>query len=215
MKLFVTSILLCITWFNLSNCFDDHKFASDLYKEINKDDSKSIIYSPMSVQTALSLVMFGSTGETKHEMKTAMHYGNSNDGEIQQKYKTLSASVKSNNGLNIANKIYVSQGQSIKQSFNNIAVECFNSEAQNADFTKIQETAGAINKWVEDQTNNKIKNLIVPGSLDRHTKIVIVNAIYFKGFWKNMFKHYLTAKKQFILKDGNSIEVDMMAVQVN
>ena len=213
MKEFVV-FLLCFTLINMSNSFDDHKFATDLYKQINKDDSKSIIFSPMSIQTALSLVMFGSTGDTKQEMKTTMHYGNSNDGDIQQKYKTLSATVKASKDLKIANKIYVAQGQSIKQSFNDVAVKSFNSEAQNVDFAKKEETAGTINKWVEDQTNNKIKNLISPNVLDVDTKMVLVNAIYYKGAWDNQFYESNTKKAQFFLNNEKSVEVDMMFSRV-
>ena len=210
MTFYKFSILLCVVLINLSNCFDDQKFANGLYKQMSKVKSQNLIFSPMSIQTALSLAMFGATGETKQEMKTAMHYENSNDGEIQEKYNTLSATVKASNDLKIANKIYVAQGYSIKQKFNEIAVKSFNSEAQNIDFSKRQEAAGKINKWVEDQTNDKIHNLIAPKSLDANTKMVLVNAVYYKGAWKHRFFTATNLKEQFFLNNENSVEVDMM-----
>ena len=211
MKLLVISILLMI---NLSNCFDDHKFATELYMQI-KEESKSLIYSPMSVQTALSLVMFGATGETKQEMKNALHYENSNDEEIQQKYMIQSEKVDASKYLKIAIKIYVAEEHAINETFNDMAMKVFHSEAQNVDFNKKQETADMINKWVEDQTNNKIKNLISPKLLVNHTKMILINAIHFKGSWINRFYEKETNKSQFFLNNENSVDVDMMSQRVS
>lgn len=203
----LVAIACCLTLMNLTNGFDDHKFATGLYKQISKDNSRNVIFSPMSIQTALSLLMFGAAGNTKQDMKDAMYYVNSNDDQIKQKFRHSSAS----NDLKVANKIYVAQGHSIKQNFKNIAVNNFNSDIQNVDFSNSQKAAGTINKWVEDQTNNKIKNIISEDALDVDTRMILVNAIYFKGIWEEQFDPKLTLKQQFKLLNGNSIEIDMMS----
>ena len=191
------------------------QFATDLYKEVIKDEGKSVIFSPLSIHTALSMAMFGAAGETKNEMKSALHFENSTDQEIQENFKSLSAKINSTRGLKIANKIYFAPGYTIKPNFSDIAKKSFNSDAQKVYFSSKQLAARTINKWVEDQTNNKIKNLISPNSLNRDTRMVLVNAIYFKGIWEKKFVPERTGNKEFHLDAKNSIVVDMMEIEVH
>lgn len=133
---------MCVILFNniFTNSFDHHQFATSLYHQINKPASKNIIFSPISAQTALTLTMFGATGETKYEMKAGMHYGNSTDEEILKKYDMVSKLLNTYSSvLKIINKIYVASGYSLKQTFKDIAVKLFNSEAQRI-FVSIKHT---------------------------------------------------------------------------
>ena len=237
MKLFITSSFLYIilwTSFSLCNVIPDEsineifeepvteksnklsgEFETNLYMEMVKNNDKNIIFSPLSIKTALSLVMFGATGETRQEIKHGMGVHDLSDEEIQHNYKKLSKHIKADPGVKIANKIYVAQKQSIKLSFNEIAKSTFESEAQSIDFVKSQETADVINKWVENQTNNKIKDLISPAALGADTRMVLVNAIYFKGEWKKKFEVKRTSKKDFYLNNEKNVKVDMMQMEVN
>lgn len=203
------SILFGLILICSSNGFNDQKFATDLYTQI-KDETSNVIFSPMSVQSALSLLMFGASGETKQEIKDAMHYNNSNDELIQSKYETLSATIKASSNFKIANKIYIAHGHSVKPRFNEIATKSFNSEAQTVKFSDSQKSADIINKWVEDQTNNKIKEFVLASALSDNSKMMLVNAIYFKGEWNKQFNSQLTKKASFFTSESNTVEVDMM-----
>ena len=236
MKLFITSsFLYIILWFSFSYCnvipdetineiFEEPvtekpqklkgDFGRNLYMEMIKNHNKSIIFSPLSLQTALLLVMFGATGETRQEIKLGMGFNNFTDKKIQHKYKKLLKKIKADPGLKIGNKIYVAQKHTIKLSFNEIAKSTFKSEAQSIDFTKSEETADVINKWVENQTNNKIKDLISPAALGADTRMVLVNAIYFKGEWVKKFLKRRTSKKEFYFNNEKNVEVDMMQMEV-
>jgi serpin B len=114
-----------------------------------------------------------------------------------------------------ANKIYVMQGYSVKKNFQDIAIKSFNSEAETIDFSKNKESAKNINSWVEDKTNNKIKDLISAGSLSSDSRMVIVNAIYFKGFWTHKFNPDHTFKAPFFLNEQDSVNVDYMRTKNN
>lgn len=105
------------------------------------------------------------------------------------------------------------KGYSVKPTFQEIATNSFNSEAQDVDFAKNQQAAGIINSWVESNTNNKIKDLIKPDSLDSDTRMVLVNAIYFKGFWKHQFDKSLTFKAPFFINEADSVDVDFMRIK--
>lgn len=102
---------------------------------------------------------------------------------------------------------------SVKRSFNEIATKAFASEAQSIDFAQNSAAASTINGWVEDNTNNKIKDLISADSLDGDTRMVLVNAIYFKGFWTYQFNPKDTFKAPFYLNDQDSVTVDFMKIK--
>lgn len=102
-----------------------------------------------------------------------------------------------------------------KQTFNQIAQKSFASESQNLDFGQTAQSAGTINKWVEDNTNNKIKDLISADSLSADTRMVLVNAIYFKGFWTYQFDPKNTFKGPFYLNEQDTVTVDFMKIKKN
>jgi len=69
-----------------------------------------------------------------------------------------------------------------------------------------------INHWVEEQTNNRIKDLIPPGVLNQLTRLVLTNAIYFKGKWENQFLKENTKEEEFIVSPEKKVEVPMMFI---
>lgn len=112
--------------------------------------------------------------------------------------------------LNVANNIYISVLHNLKSTFLQDAKNYFNASAENIDFSNNVQAADTINKWVEDQTNEKIKNLIKPESLSHLTVAVLVNAIYFFGKWKIPFPEDRTKKEDFFVDECRTVKVDMM-----
>ena len=76
-------------------------------------------------------------------------------------------------------------------------------------FEEGEKTRSAINRWVGGQTNQKIKELILPGTINPTTRLVLVNALYFKGPWAYPFNSKATYKQNFYTTDGQTIKVDM------
>ncbi|CAO1422028.1 unnamed protein product [Diamesa tonsa] len=191
-----------------------NSFAAELYQKTIEGKTGNVIISPVSIQTAVTLAFFGASGKTAEEMKTSLKYpaGYSNEN-IAKNYQGLSESFSQTNGLKIANKVFVKEGYSIKPKFNEVATKSFNSEAQQLDFNKSVESAKTINDWVEGHTNNKIKDLIKSDTLDDDTRMVLVNAIYFKGFWRDQFDPQATFKGDFFLNDKDVVTVDYMKIK--
>jgi len=189
-------------------------FAAELYQKTIEGKSGNVIISPVSIQSAVTLAMFGADGQTKQEMLTGLKYpsGYSNDA-IAKNFETFTENVKKTNGLKIANKIYVMKNYSVKKSFNDVATKSFASQAQSLDFAQSQQSAATINGWVEDNTNNKIKDLVSADSLDSDTRMVLVNAIYFKGFWTHQFNPTETFKAPFYLNDNDQVTTDFMKIK--
>ncbi|XP_017767977.1 PREDICTED: antichymotrypsin-2-like isoform X7 [Nicrophorus vespilloides] len=189
----------------------NNDFTMKVFNEISKKHPGNLIYSPISVHTILSLLQQGAEGQTAKVMSDVLQI---------PELKTLSAdgfqSLMSylngiqNVTLEIANKVYVKNDVTLKPSFSQIATNSFYSEAQALDFSQSEAAAKAINDWVSLKTHDKIKDLISPDSLNDLTRMVLVNAIYFKGDWANQFDKKFTTKDKFYTSKDNFVEVDMM-----
>merc|ERR1711909_126303 len=90
-----------------------------------------------------------------------------------------------------------------KKSFLDIVRRDFYSEVAEVDFVRKESAAKTINKWVENQTGNKIKDIVDPGMFDHDTKVVLVNAIYFKAKWAKKFDESLTKEEPFHMISHN------------
>ncbi|KAL7017863.1 hypothetical protein ACKWTF_010549 [Chironomus riparius] len=191
-------------------------FATELYQKTIEGKQGNVIISPASIQSAVTLAMFGATegSDTRTQMMQGMKYPEQfSANSIADSYKTFNENVEKTNGLKIANKVYVMENYSVKPSFQEVATKSFKSEAQSLNFAANTEAAKSINGWVEDHTNNKIKDLISPDSLNADTRMVLVNAIYFKGFWQHQFDKKQTFKAPFFLNDVDSVDVDFMRIK--
>lgn len=98
---------------------------------------------------------------------------------------------KGNSTLSIVNKIYVQRDHQLNKNFEEVEVEKFKSGIESLDFAKSSESAQTINHFVEEKTNGKIK----PDALRSDTRLILVNAIYFKGGWEHPFKEQYTPAK--------------------
>lgn len=93
--------------------------------------------------------------------------------------------------------------------------DSFHSESETVNFANAVGSSRNINQWVEDKTNNKIKDLIKPDALGPDTRMVLVNAIYFKGLWEHQFFKERTTTAPFYTSETEFVNVDMMHVKVH
>ncbi|KAJ8945652.1 hypothetical protein NQ318_012370 [Aromia moschata] len=190
----------------------NHKFTAAIYKEIIKKEKGNIIVSPLSAETVLALTNEGARGETSREFVTGLSLPSSNE-KIQKAFKTFLPKLKrSEDDLKLlsANKIYVGKDVKLVDSFRDIATTIYDSGVDNVNFAENVQAAQTINGWVEDNTNDKIKNLIAPDSISDDTKMVLVNALYFSGKWVSRFEDYETTKKKFYKSKADTVDVDTM-----
>ena len=185
-------------------------FTRNLYNILAKKEG-NVFFSPISAHAVLAMAFQGAKGSTHEAFTKALNVSGSNlaaDG-----YKDVLghlnnvASVE----LSMANKIYIMDGFSLKSAFKEVTQNKFLSEVEAVNFGDSVGTAKNINSWVEDKTKNKIKDLIKPDMLDAMTRLVLVNAIYFKGNWASKFDPKQTKTDKFYLNDNDSIDVQMMS----
>ncbi|XP_055533855.1 serine protease inhibitor 42Dd-like isoform X4 [Wyeomyia smithii] len=186
-------------------------FALELYTQIISGEKKNVVISPFSISTCLSFAAMGAGGITADELFSALKYGNSAEKvNVAESYGNILANLSTNKSLKIANKMYVMERYSLKSDFHEIAVKKFQSEAENINFAENIKAAKTINTWVEQKTNNKIHDLISPDALDDYTRMVLVNAIHFKGTWTHQFNPASTRPMPFWISATASVDVPMM-----
>ncbi|XP_068147292.1 serine protease inhibitor 42Dd-like [Drosophila tropicalis] len=187
-------------------------FSNNLYNQLSllKPD-QNIVFSPFSIQTCAAMARLGAKKETAEDLDRGLGLV-SDTKKIAESFHQALLPYKKSKILHIANRIFVMKGLKLRHEFNKLLSKQFLSSAKSLDFGNSKKAAADINKWVEKQTKNFIKNVVDPNSISSKSRIVLVNAIHFKGNWVHQFKVRETKPEPFKLKDGKSIQVPMMNV---
>jgi serine protease inhibitor len=166
----------------------------------------------------MSMCYAGSAGITKTELKRLLSYRKNNDTEtfkeVEQYLNNFVEVRNASYSLNIANRIFSKKDDSlINPSYLNLIKTYFKTDAQELNFTDNFDAVRTINNWVSNKTANRIKDLLTPDLINKYTKLVLVNAIYFKGLWLDRFNRSDTTKTPFYLANGTKTNVDMMVIK--
>ena len=191
----------------------NNQFALDLYAKLRGEKADNLFFSPYSISTALAMTYAGATGETEKEMAGVLHFRVPQD-RLPSAFAALMAKLRSDkegNQVRIANRLWGQQGYQFLPEFLQVTREQYRAELALQDFvTKAEEARKTINAWVEKQTEEKIKDLIPPGVLNQLTRLVLTNAIYFKGKWASQFDKKATQEAPFKLALKKTVNVPMM-----
>jgi serpin B len=192
-------------------------FALRMYQELSSTEG-NLFFSPYSISSALGMTYAGARNNTEKEMKEALHFPGGRDelcksfGKLQEGLNTVqkAGDIK----LSIANAIWAEKSYKFLPGFMDLVQKEYRSKISLADFVGNAETERkVINTWVEKQTNDKIKDLIPEDVLDALTRMVLVNAIYFKGDWASQFKENHTREREFNVTAEEEVQAKMMYQQ--
>jgi serpin B len=190
----------------------NNKFAFDLYSQLNKSEKGNLFYSPYSISAALAMTYEGAKGQTANEMKYVFHFPESNvlRPNFAAIYNNINKGAKDYE-LKTGNALWVQQDFPLLLDYTSNVEKYYGGKAANLDFIKENEKSRqTINSFIEEQTNNKIKDLIPVGVLDTMTRLVLTNAIYFKGTWQWEFDTSDTRNEDFKITADNTVKVPMM-----
>ncbi|XP_042901042.1 iripin-2 isoform X2 [Parasteatoda tepidariorum] len=186
-----------------------------LYQELAKE-KRNMFYSPLSLSSALSMLFCGASGSTASEMRQVLGFEIAKiaDDKVKVCFQLLMSAlekVPESYTLSNANVVFGQKGFSIKEDFKSLLSESFKAMILEVDFQN--ESGKAVqqaNDWVKEKTNGMIPQLL--DSLDPSTVMVLLNAVYFKGFWMHRFNEHSTFQQNFYnkgLEDGAKM-VQMM-----
>src|SRR5437016_2304651 len=166
-------------------------FAADLYQHVGLASEQNTFFSPSSIATALAMTSLGARGETERQMWSVLKFDNAIT--LENAHQAFSELLKLANGgggdrgyqLNIANRLWGQAGYHFLPAFVDATRKYYGAPLEELNFGDAEASRAAINRWVEKQTADKIKDLLKPGVLSRDTRLVLTNAVYFKGAWAN------------------------------
>jgi serpin B len=205
-------------------------FAIDLYGKLRKAEG-NLFFSPYSISGCLAMACTGARGTTESQMAKVLHFSvekpttgkafhdlnsqvlSSADerGLLRRVVALFSSRWIKGAELNVANALWVEKSYVLRKKFLEAIRADYQGSMQQADFRHGPEASRkTINAWVEDQTKNKIKDLLSPGTITADTRLVLTNAIYFKGFWEHQFDKKITKEAPFTLLNGKEVKVPMM-----
>jgi serpin B len=188
----------------------NNKFAFEFYSEI-KDDNENIFYSPWSISTAFAIAYEGAKEKTEQEIQQVFGFPVDYDtrtAEFQTAINDLNPEDVPYQ-LSVANALWLAERFEPFQEYVDTATVYYDSEVNTVDFVS-NDGVEKINAWVEDKTNEKIKNILAPGSTDEYTRLAITNAIYFKGNWVTQFNETDTSDDPFWITPSENVPVPMM-----
>nr|XP_042134254.1 leukocyte elastase inhibitor [Peromyscus maniculatus bairdii] len=188
-------------------------FALELFRTLNENNSTGNIFiSPFSISSALAMVFLGTKGNTAAQLSKTFHFDAVED--VHSRFQSLNAEVGKRGAshiLKLANRLYGEKTYSFLPEFLASTQKMYGADLAPVDFQQASEDARkAINQWVKGQTEGKIPELLAEGVVNSMTKLVLVNAIYFKGLWKEKFMKQDTTDAPFRLNKKDTKMVKMM-----
>ncbi|XP_006637520.2 neuroserpin [Lepisosteus oculatus] len=192
-------------------------FSVKLYRQLQSvGNEENIIYSPVSIVVALGMVELGARGPALKEIRQAVGYGNLKVGEELLILKNLTWALEADETqyvLKLANSLFLQTGIHFNEDFLQKMKKYFKAEIETVDFSQSTAVANHINQWVENHTENKIHDLLSAEDFNSATRLTLINAIYFRGNWKNQFRPEHTRTFSFTKDDGNEVQTLMMYQQ--
>jgi serpin B len=190
----------------------NNAFAVALYHQLSHQ-AGNLFFSPESISTALAMAYAGARGSTASEMAKALHF-TVPPGQLHPAMGALLRDLNATHTdyqLNVANALWTQQGYTFLDQFLNLLKTDYGAGLQQVDFKGAPEAArSTINQWVEQKTQDKIKDLLARGSLRPDTRLVLTNAIYFKGNWQTQFDKAQTKTEDFYLSQTQPAATPLM-----
>src|SRR5437660_5726393 len=205
-----------------------NELGVDLHRQVARGD-ENLCISPYSIQSALAMTFAGAEGETRTEMARVLHL--TNDSNFPASFAALQRSLEGMSTktadlvkqskkfggpsgpitLNIANRLFAQKGYAFRETYLSLMKQNFGGAFEPLDFIANPAVATQrINKWVADQTHDRIRDLIPGGALDKTTRLVLANALYLKAPWASEFSENATQREPFFVHGGAPLDVPMM-----
>ena len=191
-----------------------NKFTQKVFNQVSVDNDQNLVISPISLFMSLLICYAGTRGQSKNQLGRLLDISRLPEHQAfdyNRKFlKYVQQFSSQNSKITLANKVYAQKSFEIKPNFLHLVNSKFAGSFEQLDFVDSQKSAKVINDWVKSLTNNKIEEAIDEKNLNSATRLVLVNAIYFKANWANLFDQETTFKEDFFLDDGSKVKVPMM-----
>jgi len=209
------AVVLAMAGISVWAADNSDRFASALYAELAGGESGNLFVSPYSIRAALAMVASGAAGATEKQLVETLGLPADRAARAQavraSRKRLDEARARSGVTLDIANRVWSQKSFPLLPAFTSGLEDTFGAGMVEADFAAAPDKVRReINGWVEQQTRDRIRDLLPPGLLTRDARMVLVNAIYFYGLWSSPFPAAATKDEPFHLADGGQATVPLM-----
>merc|ERR1712110_494101 len=182
----------------------------------SESPSSNVIISPVSIHFALSLLYHGAEGKTREQLSQFMKFDSINEDNVKRAAQSLLQSygnkrTQLNETIEMANALFAAEELEINRDFEETLETFLFSGVKNVDFSSPVEAAQRINNWVENRTHNLIRDFISPDAVSDQTRLMLLNAIYFKADWKNNFDQAESYQGSFNVGQNMKRRVNMIS----
>ncbi|MDX9852974.1 MAG: serpin family protein [Tenuifilaceae bacterium] len=190
-------------------------FTFQMYQKVAEKEKGNIFFSPYSISSAMAMTYVGAANETQNQIASTLHFTKDTKA-LATSMGGLHQSLLSKNGkgleLSISNRVWVEQTYKVKCSYKRTLKKRFKTSFGKADFIgNFQSERVKINDAVATDTKSLIKDLIPQGGLSPITRLVLTNAIYFKGKWEKQFNPERTRKGDFYVDNSTTVSAQYMS----
>ena len=220
MKIFTTILALALSLSfaaaqqNSYTAAEGNEFALNMYKQFAQADGSNVFFSPISISMALGMTYAGADGETKNQIAQVFNFP-INDKKFHKQFANLQHGLLNSQSdgveLALANQLWAENSYRFKCKYLRKTKKWYKAPVKRLNFNEQpNESRIEINKWVEQITRDRIKDLLPDGSISPLTRLVLTNAIYFKGQWEQEFNKDNTRNESFTTIGGKKVETAMM-----
>ncbi|CAN7936929.1 unnamed protein product [Ixodes hexagonus] len=198
----------------------NNRFAVELLKTLPSSPEKNVLFSPYSISIAMGMIFEGARGETRKDLFDGFGYLRSFIKEewVLEAYADHARELQfgqSQSTLDVANAAAIHERLALLSAYESALDATFRAQLLKVDFVNGGEAAvDEINSWVNQKTHGKIEKLF-SDPLDQSTRLVLLNALFFKGAWETKFDESSTSKKQFLNGGTTPTQVDTMTKSIN
>ncbi|MBW6515778.1 MAG: serpin family protein [Candidatus Cloacimonetes bacterium] len=225
MKIFVLFLTVIVTALIVSSCAKaeeveyDHQIITDGINQLTFDilpllNNQNTFFSPYSISSALAMTYAGARGNTEQEMSQVLYFAEDQKvfhPSFQKLNQELENRKREGIVLNNANALWVDYTANLSNDFLNLNNRYYGAGAERLDFFRETEASRLhINEWVEEKTEEKIKDLLSPGDVTPDTRLILTNAIYFLGSWLEEFNPEMTREQNFYVTPQRGTRVPFM-----
>ena len=209
----IALFILCVSALHADLATQKLSFPQSLLKEVYSSE-KNIALSPYSIMAALAMTGAGARGDTATQVAHVLQLGDTHESIVEQFaaiQKTVDEAVSEDVALQIANALFPQKGYNFLPEYLDLIKARFNSGLFPVDYAgETEKSRHFINAWISERTKERIPELLTPGTLTPLTRLVLVNAIYFKGAWKERFDEEKTSLRPFTFTNGKTKNVPFM-----
>jgi len=193
----------------------NNAFAFDMYSMV-KNNEENIFFSPHSIFTAIAICYDGAEGTTKEQIAHVFYFP-LDKTVLEVSLGKMIDEINSETDdyeLETANALWIQKNYPVKEQYISDVDKYYSGKVEKLDFVgQPEESRSLINDWVEEKTNDKIKDLVPSSAINPSTRLIITNAVYFNGKWINEFDEHDTKERKYYPSANDEIIVDTMYIK--